>query len=58
MPNKLMQFDKGLVTSRDPAALQDGELQLASGCEYQEGSPHVYKQPGRASTIDLSLIHI
>ena len=47
MPDKMLTFENGLVTSRDPAALQDGELQRAEGCEYQPGSSHIYKQPGR-----------
>ena len=47
-PNPNITFHLGLVTSRDPSTLQNGELAVATGCEYREGSPHIFKQPGRA----------
>lgn len=50
MPNKVITFEKGLVTARDPSTLGNGQLQTARGCEYRKGSPHIYKQPGRRAT--------
>jgi hypothetical protein len=48
--NKIVTFHAGVVTARDPATLNEGEMVAATGCEYREGSPHLYKQPGRASS--------
>jgi hypothetical protein len=50
MPRQLIEFSKGLVTSRDPSTLKPGELAKAEGIEYREGSSHVYRLNGRAST--------
>ena len=41
---------RGVVTSRDPAALTPGEMVAATGVEYRIGSPHLYKMPGRTYT--------
>ncbi len=51
-----LRFDQGLVTARDPATLETGELQVATGCEYRVGSPALHKVPGRttAGTIASS----
>lgn len=56
MENKLITFHNGLVTARDASALNDGELTEAVGCEYREGSPHIYKQPGRAAASGGSYV--
>lgn len=48
--NHEYSFHLGLVTARDPSTLREGELQRATGCEYREGSSHVYKLSGRTST--------
>jgi len=54
----LLASNGGLVTARDPSTLEDGDLTVATACEYHIGSPHVYKQPGRslAGTIAASKI--
>lgn len=49
-----IKFDQGLVTARDPSTLTDGELQVATGCEYRVGSPALYKVPGRSTAGTIS----
>lgn len=40
-------FDQGLVTSRDPALLQPGELTKADNCVYRPNDPSIQKAKGR-----------
>jgi hypothetical protein len=40
-------FDQGLVTSRDPAMLQPGELTKADNCVYRPNDPAIQKGKGR-----------
>lgn len=40
-------FDQGLVTSKDPALLQPGELVLASNTVYRPNDPSIQKTKGR-----------
>lgn len=40
-------LDRGLVTSREPALLQSGELQRATNVIYRGGSPALWRVPGR-----------
>lgn len=48
--NQTISFHAGLVTTRDASTLKDGELTVATGCEYRAGSIHIYKQPGRTKS--------
>lgn len=45
---KVINPSGGLNTSQDPSTILDSELTVATGGEYVVGSPHLYKQPGRA----------
>lgn len=49
MPKLNQTFSNGLVTARDPALLKDGEVSVATGCEYRPGSPCLHKQLGRST---------
>lgn len=40
-------FDQGLVTSKDPALLQPGELAKADNCVYRPNDPAIQKTKGR-----------
>lgn len=42
-------FDKGLVTARDPALLNPGEVQRAINAIYRPNSPGLWKAPGRSA---------
>lgn len=48
MPIRRILLNGGLVTSRDPSMLGDGELSQAQNCEYRPGDPAVWKVKGRS----------
>lgn len=48
MAIKTERFNAGLVTARDAALLNEGELQQADDCIYEPNSSAIYKVPGRS----------
>ncbi len=53
MPQRVVSFDGGLVTSRDPSLLGPGELSAADDCEYLPNNPGPRKM-GRASASQIT----
>lgn len=51
MPNtlKVIRLDRGVVSSRDPSVLGEGELVTGGNIEYAAASPSVTPMPGRTS---------
>jgi len=47
MPTLSIQVNRGLVTSRDPTLLEEGELSQAADCEYRPNNPALWKVSGR-----------
>lgn len=48
MPLVRESVDRGVVTARDPALLNPGEVQRAINCIYRPNSPGLWKAPGRS----------
>lgn len=49
MPIRRIFLSGGLVTSKDPSMLADGELTRADNCEYRPNDPAIWKVKGRAA---------
>lgn len=49
MPRKVVPLNGGLVTSKDPSLLDEGELARADDSEYKPNDPGIWKIPGRTA---------
>lgn len=48
MPTKVIPVDGGLVTSRDPSLLAEGEMSQAANAYYKPTNPGLFRVPGEA----------